>query len=337
MNAGLQKARAIAKSLRFPGDPELSGVEGLTIYTDVYGQLSAYQDLEINRQVTPELADGMDVVCDRMGIPREVVRAFVYADSEFQASCFSLGGDSCVIRFSSGLISLLDTEEFKFAAGHELGHFLLHHGASRIQKKENDSHYQIEERAREISSDRLGLIACESLDVAIRGLMKITSGLTARYLRFDVGKYLSQLTKEHDMPIKIGRTMTHPPIAVRCRALLWFSMEDREKILAGEGAGSLNELNRRIEQDLDLYVDGSYREKLEVLKSEMKLWQFMDEVAQEGVFTREKQSAFSSQFGEEDLYRIKLFIADMTMLEIKKLVQQKLVEAEQTLEAMTTN
>ena len=53
----------------------------------------------------------------------------------------------------------------------------------------------MQERAQELSVDRVGLIACGSVDIAIRALMKTVSGLSSEHLRFDVGTFISQLDK----------------------------------------------------------------------------------------------------------------------------------------------
>ena len=70
--------------------------------------------------------------------------------------------------------------------GHELGHFLLDHHHANVGFTSANPEYFRQRRAQEISVDRLGLLSCGSLDVALRALMKTVSGLTERHLRFDV-------------------------------------------------------------------------------------------------------------------------------------------------------
>src|SRR5687768_6615234 len=83
---------------------------------------------------------------------------------------------SPAVRFSSTLVDILDEEEFCFVVGHELGHFLLRHTAGLHGSTESLELFMLQ-RAQEISADRLGMVACGSLDVAIKALKKTISGL----------------------------------------------------------------------------------------------------------------------------------------------------------------
>ena len=83
----------------------------------------------------------------------------------------------------------------------------------------------MQSRAQEISVDRVGLVACGDLSVAIRAMMKTVSGLEHRHLRFDAGQFISQVSR-----LSQGTSdevwNSHPSMVVRSRALLWFSMDN---------------------------------------------------------------------------------------------------------------
>ena len=91
----------------------------------------------------------------------------MYASPDLNAECYLGDTSNCIIRFSSSLIDILDKNEFEFVVGHELGHFLLSHQQACVTEKNLE--YYIQQRAQEISADRLGLIACDSLDIALKG------------------------------------------------------------------------------------------------------------------------------------------------------------------------
>ena len=77
-------------------------------------------------------------------------------------------------------------------------------------------------RAREISCDRLELIACGAVERAARAILKTGSGLTSRQLRFDTGAYLLAVLDDTATPERQHVYATHPPMPVQARAFLSF-------------------------------------------------------------------------------------------------------------------
>ena len=179
----------------------------------------------------------------------------MYASPELRAECYASSTIQCIIRFSSSLVDLLDEEEFAFVAGHELGHFLLGHGLTHIERQSESIEYFIQQRAQEISVDRIGLVACDSVDVALRALMKVASGLNDRHLRFDVGAFIAQLRMTAPNSGSDNHRASHPSILVRCRALLWFSLNDvftkRAEVFV---QSQMQQLDARIQDDINTYV-----------------------------------------------------------------------------------
>ena len=47
-------------------------------------------------------------------------------------------------------------------------------------------------RAQEVSSDRIGYLCCDSIDIAVSSLVKLASGLNDNYLKLDINEFLSQ-------------------------------------------------------------------------------------------------------------------------------------------------
>jgi hypothetical protein len=326
-------ARELAENIRYSGDTlRHYAEEAPSISGRVLG--SVYQnELRVSSEVTPGLAGRLKSVCYQLHLPADSVKAFIHASPDIKAECYSGGTQNCILRFSSALIDLLDDDEFMFVVGHEIGHFLLGHGLARIENSADSIEYLIQQRAQEISSDRVGLIGCRSLDVAIRAMMKTVSGLTDEHLRFDVNAFLRQLD---ETPHTGGHhASTHPTFFVRCRALLWFSLNDAFN-RGGEDfcCEELSRLDQRIRNDLDKYVDGPAREIIAEAEKNLLLWVVADHTVQDGVLDRKEQKAIAKLVGDETLERFKKFLSDIPVDEAQDEVYQRMKMAREDLERM---
>jgi hypothetical protein len=230
------------------------------------------------------------------------------------------------------LVDLLDNDEFKFVVGHELGHFLYSHiglpgeGVGRTFRQLKQSRYQ------EVSADRVGLIGCNSLDVAIKALVKSSSGLNGSHLRFDVGTYLNQLKKAEEHSSIIEEYSTHPSSPLRCKALFWFSLVNdplqmkEETLLA-----PMSEVDNRVSRDLIKYSE-SYTASLQLqLLSELELWSKLDEVSSKGSFTKSDQVVIADAFGPEMLQKALNFYEGKTAGEAQEHAKLKVIQFRQQL------
>ena len=327
MTDELRQARDLAKSLRYSGDADLrhanNGEGALTAIRSHFYQ----NNLRISSQVTPVLSERLGEVCGRLKIPDKVVDAFVYPSSEIQATCVSDGGGACIIRFSSTLIEIMDADEFEFVAGHELGHFLLRHASG--DAGQDDLEHFMQSRAQEISADRIGLTACESLDVSIRAMMKSISGLTGRHLRFDVGTFIAQLKNQtaHN-----DTHTSHPSMLVRCRALLWFSSSDKANQKQTDDARA--KLDKRIETDFQNYVDGPARKKIARAKENLSMWLSIRRIAADNKFSKNEQDNFSDLFGAQELESLKNYLQTIPKMQIQNAIDRKVDDARAVLVAM---
>jgi hypothetical protein len=232
------------------------------------------------------------------------------------------------------LVDLVDEDEFAFVVGHEVGHFLLDHSVADLSRVDSPGHF-IELRSREISADRIGLIACNSLDAGIRALMKTMSGLTGRHLRFDVAAFVSQLRKiESGTPTR-EMSATHPPSLIRARALIWFSLSD---VFRQEGRALSSEqskrIDERIERDLSNYVDGLVRRRIESVRQDLLLWMFALEVLNCGTFSKVAQQELGILVGEDAAQRLKTFLSSMSAREGEQLVYVRMKAARDELEGL---
>jgi hypothetical protein len=307
--ADLNKARKIAEAVRLSEDKpskmfDSNDFKGRNYHKDAmlrHGVL-------ISKSVTPSLDSGLGEVCKALKIPRDCVNAFVYNSPDVQADCLIDTLDTCVLRFTSGLVNLMDEDEFKFVAGHELGHFLLGHGACSQYLSEGTSEDFMVRRARELSADRLGYLSIGNQENAIRSIIKTASGLGNQFLRFDVASFMSQTSLITNPSKGESKNSTHPSMLMRCRALLWFAMsvnsfEELQRVSKDE----LIRIDARIVRDLERFVDGQVRLKKVECESDIALWKSVLLIYHSGAFTNETQKRLANSMGEETLNSIKSF------------------------------
>ena len=305
----LAEARNFARTVRYSGDT-LTADESIKIENTEIEAFYSLNSIQVTSLVTPVISKSIDKVIKRLQIPASSVKAYVYASPEIQATCYAGNEADCIIRLSSGLIDILENKELEFVIGHEIGHFLYNHGLAASLNNNESLEFSIKQRAQEISADRIGLLASESLDVSIRAMMKTIYGLTTKYLKFDIAAFLSQLSNTAKYKSQISVNSSHPSMFLRCRALLWFSMSETFK--NGEKNYKPNEiekLNTKIENDIDKYIDSLAYEKINDLKKDVEMWLAVSMIVKDGSFDRDEQAIFKEMFGENTLEKLKIFLS----------------------------
>lgn len=331
----LSKAKGLAENIRFTGDTPEPGVMENVSHSNVVKDFAYVNELLLSKDVTPYLYDSLSTVCDSLNISQHAVEAFVYASPMIQAECHAGDEAGCIVRFSSALIDILDSNEFKFVAGHEIGHFLLSHGLARAERDNQCLEFMMQQRAQEISADRVGLLACGSLNVAIKALMKTISGLSGNHLRFDVGTFLSQLQKASDNSVHIHNNSTHPSILIRCRALLWFSLNDCFINDSSDiSVSHLTNIDKKIQSDIDKHIDGAAKKRIHEVKEDLAMWMAAHDIVQDGIFTKNEQVKFSNRFGEDTLERLLNYLNDIPNPEIGIAVYERLKIAQEDLKLL---
>ncbi len=331
----LEKAKSYAELIRYSGDTKHDGSLGnLSPGRQVRDALYK-SGLLITKHITPSLDCSLRRVFDCLELPYQCAEAFVYSSPDIQAECFASSVHECTIRFSSSLINLLSEEELTFVAGHELGHFLLEHGIARGESSTNSVEYFVQQRAQEISADRIGLLACENIQVAIRALMKIISGLGDSHLRFNVGQFISQLSHVQTSAGNDNLIDTHPSIIVRSRSLLWFSMGDTlTKFPDGLPREDIDVLDKRVSTELHKYVDSSAKAVIEQSKKNLAMWLAAGYCFEDGRFDKKEQKAFAEMFNEELLHKMINFISDLNVNEVRDIIHKRIESAKSDLESI---
>jgi len=282
----------------------------------------------ISQSVTPSLDDQIKTVCQSLNTPRKCVTAFVYNSPEVQADCLIDSPSTCVLRFTSGLVNLLDENEFKFGVGHELGHFLLGHGSCSQYLSDGTSEDFMVRRARELSADRIGYLSIGNQEDALRAIIKTASGLSNQFLRFDVASFMSQTNMISNPSIGESKNSTHPSMLIRCRSLLWFAMS----VLSIEDLDQLtkekrNQIDARVVKDLEKFVDGQVRLRKREFEKDIAIWKSALLIYHAGAFTKDIQERLQNAMGEDSLQSIKAFFELYSKDELLGEITQRLDQA----------
>jgi len=179
---------------------------------------------------------GLDSAAEVFCVPNYNVNAFAMLDIQ-ESGTYSL------IGISSGALERLEDAELKSILGHEVGHFLFRNNsmnalistdrnnpAATVLPPFGESLFLRWRKKAEISADRVGLLASQSLHASARSLMKATFGLSEKNLNLDIEALISQVDEIKGRPELMEQTFaSHPLLPVRLKALDLFSQSERAK------------------------------------------------------------------------------------------------------------
>jgi Zn-dependent protease with chaperone function len=187
----------------------------------------------------------------------------LYITQDPVVNAMALGADKPFIVLNTGLVDLMDAEEIRWVIGHELGHVLSGHAVYRTMlylltalaarlafvpfawAGTKAVIWALEEwgRKSELSCDRAGLLACQDVPAARRGLMKLAGG--PQLAEFSHDEFLRQ-AREYDAVPDVRESLlkllqligtTHPMAVVRFAEIeRWASEGEYRDILAGNYA-----------------------------------------------------------------------------------------------------
>ena len=318
MPSGLNRAREFAESIRYLGDrPGNDSGEELRSVADL-SSFFKHNELRICNELTPALYEVLSTAASRLRMMPEQIEAYVYESPTVQASCIVRDGECCLIRASSGLVNLLSPEELAFVLGHEIGHHLLGH--SHAAPEDRSPEEQLAARAAEISADRIGLVACGSIDVAVRALMKSLSGLPDRMIRFDVGRYLAQFADA--TMASMSDRMTHPSMGVRCRALLWYATT----IESGDHAVDAtlkSVIDDRVARDLHRFIDHEVNSQIQTAERNVALWTAVLAIVRDGRMSKAERAWLEESFGSDSAAKVIGLLNGSSAEDARKLAESR--------------
>jgi hypothetical protein len=279
----------------------------------------------ISPTLTPIHEGKIVEICNNLNIERDSVLAFINSSSEINAYCRQLSNDRCLINFTSGLINLFSPDEFAFIAGHEIGHFIFEH--SNLSNEGNTPELFIRLRAQEISSDRIGYLCCDSIDIAASSLVKLASGLNDDYLKLDINEFLSQAENLSLKDSSLNLFETHPTVLIRVKSILWFSMHklNIKYDLKDSDIKNLKKIDLKIKNDIDKFIDNTYKESIVKLEEKYRLWFSTAHVLRDDIFDKKEQKIYSKIFGSEKLKEIKNFLNNSNKKDVADIIEKNLL------------
>jgi len=263
------------------------------------------QNVRVGPRVLPTLHTALLAAARSLGV-NQPMTAFVLASPEANAHCLSDREDRRILMFvTSTLVRQLSPSELRFLFGHELGHVLFGHfryPPARPTNAETPVPARVLElhQYAELSADRAGWLAAGDMEVAIRALLKIASGLGDDELEIDVSDFLDQAHELREGPgDETILFATHPPLNLRARALLRAESIMRAAIEGQSVDAELGECDRLIQRDIDLAACGVAGTGVAERGRIAAFWRAALHLCRDGEFSRGDQNTLLAEFGED--------------------------------------
>ena len=284
--------------------------------------------IRITKDILPKVSKSINAVFKKLEIENQF-NFFVTADS-FQAnaacSLISLSSKPDII-LTSKLIELLSAKELEFVIGHEVAHYVYQHAMYPNYQNEENRTLKLNilnlSRAAEISCDRIGFLACGDLEISLKAILKLASGLDDKHLNFKFSAYLDQLRELETLGKSQSQLWsTHPSFLIRMQALIWFSMtkeyhqffETKKK-----GSYSISEIDKKIEGSIKKIIGNEVDVSNKEIFDKALLWGSLNLYLSDKKFSKAEQEIFIKKFGKEKATKAisLLKISNRDMLEKK--------------------
>ena len=264
--------------------------------------------VKVSKEIFPNIASAIDNVFKRLKIQNNF-SFFVTANHlQTQAMCSAMPlSDTAEIILTSKLVELLDDKELESIIAHEVAHFYYQHAlypeASKSKNRIEFLNLLNFSRAAEISADRVGFLGCESLEHSLRAMLKLTSGLSDKHLKFNFSIYLDQLRELKEVKgDKNQLYSTHPNFLNRMQALIWFSMsnEYNEECKTGKkGVHDLKKIDEKIDESIKRVTGNEVTISNKEVFSRSLMWGALSIFLADKKFTKKEQEIFQKNFGEK--------------------------------------
>ena len=262
--------------------------------------------VRVDKEILPKVGEAIETVFKRIKIENNF-NFFITADNnQANASCSLMSSASRPdIILTSRLIELLSIEELQFVIGHEVAHYVYQHALYPNHNNVEDRNLKLNilnlSRAAEISADRIGFLACSSLEDALKANFKLASGLSDKYFNFKPSTYLDQLRDLEDLGKSSPELWsTHPSFLIRMQSLIWFSMTkeyhdffDQKK----KGTYSLKEVDKKLDLKIRKVTGDEIAKSNKEIYEKALIWGSLDIYLSDKKFSKEEQDEFSKRFG----------------------------------------
>lgn len=302
--------------------------------------------IRVSKEILPKVGKAIEVVFDRIKIENQF-NFFVTPDSyQANAACslMSLASRPDII-LTSRLVELLSTEELQFVIGHEVAHYIYQHALYPNYQNVNERNLKLNilnlSRSAEISADRIGFLACNSLEDSLKANLKLASGLNEKHLQFKFSVYLDQLRELE----AIGKSSselwsTHPSFLIRMQALIWFSMskeyhdffETKKK-----GTYDLKTIDQKIDKTIKKIIGNEIDISNKEVFNRALLWGSLDIYLSDKTFSKKEQEKFMSKFGKDKASKAISFLKISNKNMLEKKVEESFFEATKLLKTDKSN
>ena len=282
--------------------------------------------VKVSKEIFPNIATAIDNVFERLKIQNNF-SFFVTANHlQTQAMCSAMPlSDTAEIILTSKLVELLDDKELESIIAHEVAHFYYQHAlypeASKSKNRIEFLNLLNFSRAAEISADRVGFLGCESLEHSLRAMLKLTSGLSDKHLKFNFSIYLDQLRELKEAKgDKNQLYSTHPNFLNRMQALIWFSMSNEyneEFKTDKKGVYDLEKIDEKIDESIKRVTGNEVTISNKEVFSRSLMWGALSIFIADKKFTKKEQEIFQKNFGEK---------STVSMMSLIKISNSHLIE-----------
>lgn len=191
----------------------------------------------------PELHELSLKVCQRLS--SQPVTVYVKRSSEM--NIYTLGlWQKPIIVLTSSLVDQMEPENLQFFIGREVGHIQAGHTWLRTLLKPLGADVPVIGRLfnsvifgdwinrAEFTADRAGLIACQSLTIAVSTMLKFGVGLKL-FEKLDIGAFLEQIHEVRNVRGHLTEIIAEQPyLTQRIRTLIRYALSDRFQELIHE-------------------------------------------------------------------------------------------------------
>ena len=293
--------------------------------------------VKVSHSLFPTIAKSIDNVFSKLGINNNF-NFFITANHvETQAACAMMPQSSnAEIIITSKMVELLNAQELESVIAHEVSHFYYQHNLyPEVNKARNRTeflNFLHLSRAAEISADRAGLIGSGDIENSLRSMLKISTGLSDKYISFNFSSYLDQLRELKEL--KGNQNLiysTHPTFLNRMQALIWFSMsrEYNEYFKTNKtGTYDLSKVDDKINDSIKKVAGDELDISNKEIINKALLWGALRIYLADKKFSKEDQQRFEKRFGEKVTISIKSLLNISKMSIIEKRVEEAFNEAE---------
>ena len=217
---------------------------GLAVYviTVVIQQRSAFGTLvRVSPRQFPEIHEAGTIAATRLSSPQ--VPIYVKRSSEQNIYTLGLLGQPLIV-ITSAMIDQMSNESLQFFIGREMGHIRAGHtwlrtllrplgaGIPVIGKLLDSVVFGDWMNRTELTADRAGFIACDSLTVAVSTMLKFGVG-TRLFEKLDIREFLEQLNDVRSVGGRVTEIVSEQPYLIqRIRRLVRFALSHEYSPLA---------------------------------------------------------------------------------------------------------